>query len=450
MESSLLVSLNRSVRGMQYAQTAISIRSSNIAHANDPNYTRREVLPPVTGPDVPGLGRFRDAFVDDQYRVANGALGEADVRQNVLGKVEDVFGDPVNSGLGRSMDQFFTSWKSLSENPADGVTRLQVLSAGRAFAQQVRDTYTKLDSIEQTIDGELSSHVTEVNTALQGVFDLNKRISALERNKMDSAELQDQRDHNLDQLAKLTGAQAIRQEDGTVRVIVGSTPVVDGPTVLKLQLVNSANGPVPAWDSASVPAYTGRGAVGGLVSIRDGEIAQLKQYVDTLGRTVATQVNTVHAAGFGSDDSTNHEFFKIGPGPADIVVNPDLRPEQLAAAETAGGGPAQGNNAVKLSQIADSPILNSMAMPGQSRSPAAAYRDLIGWIGSKAQEAQQQKGLATAHVQVNEQARQSEWGVSLDEEVANLTLQQKAFAASARVISVMDDLLDTLINRTGR
>lgn len=450
METSLFVSLNRAIRGMQYAQSAISVRSSNIAHANDPNYTRREVLPPVTGPDVPGLSRIRDAFVDDQYRIASGSLGEAEVRQDALSKVEDVFGDPVNSGLGRSMEQLFASWKNLSENPADGVTRLQVLSAGRAFAQQVRETYSQLDAIQQTVEGELASGVTQVNATLHDVFDLNVKISELQRNKMDASDLQDQRDHVLDQLAKLTGATAIQQEDGTVRVIIGSTPVVDGPTVLKLQLVDSPDGPIPAWDSSATPGYTGRGTIGGLVSVRSGELAQLKQDVDSIGRMVASRVNSLHQAGYGADGSTNQLFFQIGPGPADIVVNRALQPEQIAAAANASSGPADGNNALQMAQLADASLLNSVIVPGQTKSPAAAFRELIGWVGSRTQEAQNQKDLATAHVQVNEQQRQSAFGVSLDEEVANMTLQQKAFAASARVISVMDELLDTLINHTGR
>jgi flagellar hook-associated protein FlgK len=68
-------------------------------------------------------------------------------------------------------------------------------------------------------------------------------------------------------------------------------------------------------------------------------------------------------------------------------------------------------------------------------------------------ESQTAKGQSTnQEVLVNQlQTQRSQTsGVSLDEETINLMMYQKAYQASARVISVMDSMLDTLINNTGR
>jgi flagellar hook-associated protein 1 FlgK len=45
--------------------------------------------------------------------------------------------------------------------------------------------------------------------------------------------------------------------------------------------------------------------------------------------------------------------------------------------------------------------------------------------------------------------RESISGVSLDEEMLNMVKYQQAYNAAARVMSVMNDLIDTVINRTG-
>lgn len=445
---SLFSGFNRAVRAMQSAQYNLTVHSSNIANANNPTYTRRELLPQSeTNARGPGILRLRDTFVDNQFRKAAGLQGEGEVRRNIMSKVEDIFGDPVNGGLRQSVDQFFDAWKGLSENAADGVARLQVLSAGRTFAQQIKSTYNKLEAVEQTANDELMTRVEEVNTALAKVFDLNKRISELYRHQVDDAALRDERDATLDQLAKLTGAIAIAQDDATVRVVIGPTPVVDGPTVATLRLVATPDGPMPTWEAYNAPLFGGGGVIAGLVAARDGEIAQLKRDVDNLGKTVASRVNELHRTGIGPGGVTGLDFFVIGAGAADIAVNPNLEAHQVAA----GGGSglsADGEMARQLAALGEEPILESVIIPGQMQAPRVFYRNLVGWVGARTLDARQLEDIAKTHAQVSEQQRQSQWGVSMDEEVANLSIQQKAFAAAARIIGVMDEMLDTLINRT--
>ena len=449
MLTSLFTGMNNAVRAMQRAQTALTVHGSNIANANEPTYTLREMLPPSeVAVNGPGVVRLRDQFIDDQFRQASGQLGDAEIRRNVLSKVEDIFGDPVGGGLRQAIDQFFDAWKGLSESPSDGVSRLQVLSAGRGFAQQIQNAYRSLSAMEQTTNEQLPTRVQALNTALTTIFDLNVRISELHRNNMDDADLRDQRDKVLDTLAKLAGAQGIEQPDGTVRVIIGSTGVVDGPTVAQLKLVSSPDGPVPTWDGYANPTFGGTGTIAGLVAVRDGAIKQLKADIDNLGRTVATEVNAIHNR-TDANGNPGQDFFLLSAAPADLTVNPAVGAAQVAA-DLGTGLPSDGENARKLAAVGESAILESVIIPGQLQPPRTYYRNLVGWLGSQAQAASQLEEIAKTHVRIGDQQRQSEWGVSLDEEVAKLSMEQKAFAASARVINVMDSMLDDLINRMGR
>jgi len=450
--TSLFAGFNHAVRSMQHAQYALGIHSSNVAHANDPNYTRRQLQAPSdTGVDRPGIVRLRSAFVDDQYRLANGLLGEAEVRKDVLSKVEDIFGDPVEGGMRKSIDQFFDAWQGLAENPGDGVVRSQVLIAGRSLADQISTTYNKLSAVEATVGEQLPARVNEVNDKLAQVFTLNKHIADAKRQNLDDAEMRDQRDKLLDDLAGLTGATSIEDGDGTVRVIVGSAMVLEGPTVVKLTLATPAGGkPMPVWQGfgAFAPGYDGKGAISGLVTVRDVELRQLKQEITSLADEIAQAVNAQHAAGIGLDGSTGNAFF-IGTPPG-IKVN-NLNVDQIAAGGAGGTGlPSDGRNARLLTAIGETPAVPSVVMPGQLESPRVFYRNLVGWVGSQTKETNLAAEVAQSHLDVSGQQRQSQWGVSMDEEVANLSLQQKAFQASARVITIMDDMLDTLINRTGR
>ncbi|HYF76254.1 MAG TPA: flagellar hook-associated protein FlgK [Symbiobacteriaceae bacterium] len=452
MGNSLFAGFNSAVRSMQYAQHAMNVHSTNVAHANDTNYTRQVAASPSESRlDGPGIIRSRDAFVDDQYRLATGSLGEAEVRHKTLTKVEDIFGDPVEGGLRKAIDQFFDAWQGLAENPADGVARLQVLSGGQILGQQIKETYDKLTAVETTVNEELATRVNEVNTALNQVFDLNKRIAGMQRNNMDDAALRDERDVLLDKLAHLVGATAIPNTDGTVRVVTGSVVLVDGPTVAKLKLQPISDGGGAVWEAYGSPPFVGRGAVAGLLSVRDGELTQLKNDIATMAEALRTAVNAQHRAGYPIGGRTGDlvDFFVTTGAPADLAVNPALTPEQLHAAGGMAGSPADGDNARRLAQLADRPVLASVIMPGEQQAFRAYYRNLVGWVGNRGNETAQAEEIARVHQRVNEQQRQAGWGVSTDEEVAGLTMQQKAFAAAARVITVMDEMMDTLINRTG-
>ncbi len=448
MKTSLFASMNNAVRALQKAQYALATHGKNIANANDPSYTRRTILPGDRPDQTLRVARLRDAFIDNQYRLAAGGMGDAEAREQVMNRVEDIFGDPVEGGLRQAIDRFFDAWQGLAENPADEILRLEVLAAGRSFVEQVQSTYRKLEAVQQTINEQLATHVDEVNDLLAQVFDLNKRIAQQERNSLDSADLRDQRDRVLDRLAKLTGATSLEDPDGSVRVIVGSIPVVDGPTVVKLQLADTPDGPVPVWYNSASPDYKGEGTIGGLLKVRDNELKRLMADIDNLGKTIATEVNALHEQGTGVGGDTGLPFFIVSDGPVNFAVNPDLEPQQIAA----GGGSglaADGENARKIAALAEVEMLESRIIPGQFQSARTYYRNLVGWIGNTTRNARQEKTIAEAHLETTENQRQSMWGVSLDEEVAQMNLQQKAFAAAARVISAMDEMLEYLINRVG-
>lgn len=77
------------------------------------------------------------------------------------------------------------------------------------------------------------------------------------------------------------------------------------------------------------------------------------------------------------------------------------------------------------------------------------YAKLVSVLGADVKAAQgvaESSDLMVSHL---ESLRQSVSGVNLDEEMTNLNASQHAYNAAARVITTIDDMLDTLINRTG-
>ena len=79
-----------------------------------------------------------------------------------------------------------------------------------------------------------------------------------------------------------------------------------------------------------------------------------------------------------------------------------------------------------------------------------AYRSFVTRVGSEVRDARRQESNAQVLADSVDDRRQSVAGVSMDEEMSNLIRFQRSYQASARAMSTMDEMLDVLINRTGR
>src|SRR5690606_17829636 len=165
--------------------------------------------------------------------------------------------------------------------------------------------------------------------------------------------------------------------------------------------------------------------------------------LDEVAGTLVTTVNDLHRAGYALDGTTTGlDFFDPTATTARTIKLDDAlrdHPELIAASEVAiPGGTLDGGLAERIA------LLSSSASGADAR-----YRALIGQLGVESQATQRRADMqASVYTQVAE-AAVSVRGVSLDEELANLVVSQQAYAASARVLTAIDEMLETLISRTG-
>ena len=89
------------------------------------------------------------------------------------------------------------------------------------------------------------------------------------------------------------------------------------------------------------------------------------------------------------------------------------------------------------------------ALIDSSSGPDASYRSMIGRLGVESAAATGRSDLQRKFAQAADNDRESVSGVNLDEEMTNMVMSQRAYEASARLLTTVDEMLDTLINRTG-
>jgi flagellar hook-associated protein 1 FlgK len=263
----------------------------------------------------------------------------------------------------------------------------------------------------------------EVDKIAKELADLNTSISKFVVNGDHPNDLMDRRDVLLDQLSQY-GQISVEHLDG------GSTNVsfVDGTTGTANPIVSDKTA---AWAGPPAGGWNPGGQMGGLLEVGKSPGGMVDGYLASIDSFTSALAGAVNGAYGGT-------FFTTGvPAGSTISVS---APIQAAPASITSGTGAAGSNDLAL---AISQLKGNASVDG-------AYKAFVAKVGGDLNETQRMQGNAQILADSVENRRQSVSGVSMDEEMSNLVRFQRAYQASARAMSTMDEMLDVLINRTGR
>lgn len=458
-------SLNTALSGLFAAQRAMDIAGQNISNANTPGYSRQRVElasvgatatatfhtgshpSSVGGVRVADLVRIRDTFLEGARAEAGSRLSSLTARTSVLTGAEQLLAEPGDTGLQQVLDDFFAAWQDVAQRPTDEAAGSVVLQRGEATADQIRTLALSVGERWSSARDDLQNVVSQVNQAASDLAALNKTITDGANVGQPVNELLDQRDTLVRQLGELIGATAVPVSDGSVSVAVNGITIVSGSSARTLELKGATditgvgtNVPHIEWNGTTVPVISGEAA--GLLAGLGTDLPNLLTDLDGVANALRDMVNAVHSAGFTLDGVAGGDFFS-GTGAADLRVVP-VEPDELAVSKTAFK--IDGSNALTIADLADD--RNAHAVLG-SAGPAELWRGIAARVGTTVQSLERSLDVQAAVVATAGDAVEADAGVNLDEEMTNMLLFQRAYQASARVITTVDEMLETLISRTG-
>ncbi|MCU9612985.1 flagellar hook-associated protein FlgK [Caldibacillus lycopersici] len=458
-----------------------------------------------TGVEVQSIQRVRDQFLDAEYRQENGQLGYYNSLSSSLSQVENILNDTQGNGLNSVMDKFWSSMQDLTTNPDNLGVRQVVAANGQMVAETINYYYHSISTVQEDIGKQITSKVDQINSLVSQIDQLNDQIAKVETTGQLPNNLYDQRDVLVDNLSsivdikvtsvvpnnyakKTTGAEGlyqieIVQDNGASYSPQATLIQVDrttGNSIANTVSVSGENGETNSLTSPITHLNVGEsqitnmnfsGELGGLIESYgyqtadgvSGQIPEILEKLNNLASAFANEFNAVHEQGFGLNGETGLAFFELGetgqPAAKVIKVNSDIlnNPSLLAVASgTASSEDFSNNeNAVKLTNLQTknfSEYVTNASLPAnmQKGNISSYYSSIIGDIGVKVQGANSNLQTAQTLTELANNNRQSVNGVSLDEEMANLVMFQHAYNASARMVSVIDEMLDTIINGLGR
>ncbi len=462
----LSVSLDIATSALRAQQLGVDVVSHNIANVNTPGFSRQELqlaseVSPLTGAQgrdsrlgQPGMGvnaseirRIRDQFLDFQVREVLHSFGRFNAEAGALERAEVIFNEPSEGGLSNLLADFWNAWRELSNAPESTAARANVMAGSQTLVAAARQVHDQLRRLQSGLNGQVVLEVSEVNTLARQIAELNEQIVRVQVTGNNASDLQDQRDLRLDQLSRLVDTTVSERTDGAVSVVVAGQELVSGSVVntltTQVEPTNLGYRSV-RWTADNAAAALSSGEVYGLLQARDVGVATTINDLNTLIATVITQVNSVHQAGFGLDNTTAEDFF-TGADAADIGINPTLVADVNKIGAASGLNlPGDASNALAIADLQF-----ALTMNAGTATMGDFYNAAVGRLGASIVEARSiadNQRFLRDHL---ETLRESVAGVSLDEEMTNLIKFQRAFEAAARLITVVDSMLETLINRVG-
>jgi flagellar hook-associated protein 1 len=464
--ASTFFGLNVALSGVVTQQRALNTVSHNLTNATTPGYSRQRVdtaaatphpYPAVNMPVGPGqLGtgvvatqhaRLRDQFVDLSFRGGTADLGNHQARADALRTIDTVIDEPGETGITHLLSRFWGSWQALSLQPDSAAARETVRHAGQALAQGFNDLSTQLTASRAEADTRIGLGTARVNELAGQVNELNKQIAMVVAVGQEPNDLRDRRDLLIDQIAGYADVTVTEPGvNGKVSIAIGSQLLVDGTTDAIGPLAIDAAG---AATVNGVPTTIASGSLRGLVDIRDTVIGGATGYlaqIDTLAASLAASVNARHAVGFGLDGSTGTAFF-TGASASTLALSAAITAsvDAIAASDSAGNVPAGADNAVGMAQLQ----FVVQAIGGSTTTLDGFYQQMVARIGVDTDQASRMAQVQQGVLDAAQSRRDGVSGVNLDEEMSDMVRFQKSYNAAARMVTALDEMLDTIISRMG-
>ncbi len=470
----LFGTLNLASRSLQTQMTGVEVTGQNLANVNTTGYSRQrvqisaspDVMTPIgaegTGADATSIQQVVDKILNSQIQSQGSTSGYWNSQQTALQSAQNGLDEFLNgsgmasgttattsttdSGLDGQLSGLFNAFQSVATSPTSVSARQALIGQAQTVAASFNNINTQLKSINSTLNSSLTNDVSSANQLLTQIATLNSQISTAQFSGGNANDLSDEREQDLENLSQLTNVTTSTGNNGAVNITIGGQTLVSGNTVNDtLQTYDPGNGNLlvqTATGKANL-TLTG-GSMQGTIDARDGTLATLQSSINTLASNLITQVNTVHSGGFSLTGTSGNNFFNGSDAGSmsvyqALVDNPSL-------IQASGSATASGDNTVAL-QLAQLATTNQAGLNNQTFN--GSYDSSVAELGSALDTANTQVSNQTAVTSMLATQRGSISGVNVDEEMTNMMTFQRAYEASAQVVTTVNTMLgDTLAMKT--
>ena len=481
---------NIATSGLYASQRSLDVVNNNIANASTEGYSRQLALQkaslPIggdprglvgTGVEAYDVVQIRSQYLDNKYWGQTKSYSEWKTKSESLGVVETIFNEPSDTGIRKVMDDLFAGMEELIKRPGDNTNRVNVIERAVSFCKTINGFGQQIVNNIRETNFVIKSKAEEINSYATQIKEVNEQIFNFESDGHKANALRDQRSTLVDKLSGIVNVTVSEVSgEGNVKyfnVKIGGMTLVNHYQVNKLTVEDAPVAGISEFGAGDISKikWTGAnstvldevkvegGELKGLTDFRDGNGVNnayrglpyyLKQ-MNEFANQFATKFNTQHRLGYElNGPSNNIDFFEVpgvGINSINLKVSDILKnnPSKLAASNAASGGESNNENAKVLAAFRNRKDI----IPGLDGTPDDFMKSILMVLAVDADHATKLTTNTKSKVDQTNNKRLSESGVSLDEEMGNMVKFQHSYNASARMVTTLDGIMDTMINRLG-
>lgn len=310
---------------------AISTAGHNISNANTEGYSRQRVqlkeFDPLYRPDlerperagmigqgidVQSITRIRDEMLDQRITAQQNQESYWDTRSKYYTMIEQIYNEPDEVSIRSNMDKFWESWQELSINPESQAARQAVVTRGESLADSIKSKWENLMGVGSLINSDIDSTVKQINSYANQIAAVNSEIVRSRGVGDNPNDLLNRRDLLVDKLSKLANITTDRRDPDEFMVHLDGKVLVQGGVARNFDLVSLTdnNGYEKlVWADTREDASVSGGTLGALIELRDVDVRNEIQSLNTMTMNFSDLVNDVHRNAYGANNVTGLDFF---------------------------------------------------------------------------------------------------------------------------------------------
>ena len=482
---SITSALNNSVTGLNAASKSAEIISSNVANALTEGYGKREVILSArslggagAGVQIDAIQRNVDQLVLHDRRQAEAGFAYADSRASFLSKMTELVGVPVDAtSLNGYISRFEVSLIEAGSRP-DLAARLEGVSfAASQLVGKINSAADGIQTARQNADLEINALVQNLNSSLAQLERLNADIVSLSGRGRDISALLDRRQTVVDRISSIVPVQTLERDNGRIALLTNGgvllidhaaptvefsvTPIITPDMSIQSGGLSGLSIDGSAIQTQSTLSPIAGGSLAAAFETRDELAVQAQMDLDAFARDLIERFEepgldptlTVGSASVFTDNGAPLDAMDTVGLANRLGLNALLDLDQGGDATRwrdglGATGPGDVGNAAQLnsfaSALSDSRAPIDTTITATSRSASGLAEELASLFSRREVSAEATSAFAQSQLQSLEELEAS-GGVNTDEELQRLLLIEQAYAANARVIQVVDDLLELLM-----
>jgi flagellar hook-associated protein 1 FlgK len=441
-----------SSRSLAVYRRALEVTSHNIVNSANPNYTRQRILFETetsnftaglvwgNGVKIADVLRVRDGLVDSHIIGTNQKYSDSNRQSQLVGDVEKIFSEPSDLGISNLMTTFFNGFNELAVSPNSVPLRTNILNAANNLSAKVTSINQSLNSLKLDIKQEFQQKVNSVNSILKQIHQINYEQFSNAYNGAPVNDLLDQRDALVDQLSNLVNINVVYDNTNSAVISIGGALAVDRIHAAEF-VAEEVNGKLNLKvKDGTYPIVLTGGELNALSQVYSKKIPAYLQKLDAVINKLVEAVNGEHVNGFTISDpqETGLNFFE-GYVNGELIINPEIVDDPNKIAISLDGTEGNGEIALRIAQLTDAKLLDGNTLQ-------ESYSSMINGLGN---DGMLQNNYTQANQMVLDelgQLRASQSGVSVDEEMTNVLKFQRTYEASAKLIAIADEMLQTILS----